>query len=328
MDALLKHVAPIGEITYTSQSRQTLEIDRTGLLTGANIRVQFTVTNGGTAAVGPFFETLSRIINRLEIIVNGRDTILSLPGSMLAVLAHFSASVVPHGTDDTVVLTGSAATVYDVVIPIEFTLPRSVAPLGSGLPAFRLGQTTMALTWGNSDCSDIYGTPNSAAISAVTCWVEGEYILGLDPARAYAARVLDVDTETVDATTTNHQIVIDTGTGLLYRGLTLVTLRDKVAAANILQDTTTGVSLESGTLVFQGRSPTFIQAANKRNYNLDTVKTGVYHLNAEMFGDGRMWLNSDRSQMPSDLRLKLAVTKTSGTEEVHVIREAVRPFKQ
>lgn len=325
MDQVLKHVAPIGEINYVSQSRQTLEIDRTGLITGLNLRVRYTVTNGSSAASGPFFKTLARILDRVEVIINGRDTVLSLPGEMLATLARFNDSQDAYGMDDTVVLTGSAtATTYDVVIPIPFTLPKSVSPLLSGLPAFRLGQTTLAVTCGPSDCSDFYGTTNNAAISAVTIEVEGEYILGLPENQTYLARVLDVLSDTVDATTSNHQIVIDTGTGLLYRGLTLVTLRDDVAVSNILN----GVQLEAGTLVFQNRKPAFIQAANKRNYLLDSVDTGVYHINAEMFGDNRFWLNSSRNVLPSDLRLKLDVTKTSGTEYVHVVREAVRPFKQ
>jgi len=321
-----KHTAPIGEIKYTSQSRQTLEIDRTGVLTYLKVQVDFTVTSGTTGPSTPLFLTLARLLERVEVVINGRDTTYNMTGAYLAARAIYEQGKSPYGLTATVVTTGSTTvTNYSVVIPIPFTLPRSANPLLCALPAERLGQISLAVTWGNSDASGLFATPNSAAVSAVTCKVEAEYLLGASPDQVFLARVLDMQTEEVTATTSNKQVVIDTGTGLRYRSLYLISTRDNVAVNDIINE----INFESGTQVFQKRSNVFLQAENQRIFQQDAPQTGVYALTTEMFGLSEMWLNSSRDVLPADLRLTLDVTKGSGTtQNIDILRESVRPFKR
>ncbi len=325
MQPVSQHYAPIGQVDYASQQRKTLEIDRTGILTELQLHLQYTVTSAAGAISVPWYNTLSRIIRRLEVLVNGKDTLVSLPGEFLETLAKFDSSVAPFGADDSFVLTGSTtATTYNVVLPVRFDLPRSSNPLLCALPAERLGQVTLAITWANADISDLVGTPNSATgISAVTCEVEGRYLLGANDNATFMARVLDYDDETVSATSTNHQVTIDTGTGVRYRSLTLVQLRDYIAVDNVIND----INFGSGTQVFQHRKPYFVRGDNRKTFQLDTVQTGVLRIGTEMYGNAAMWINSARDVLPADLRLTLDVTKTSGSEHIHVIKESIRPYK-
>lgn len=326
MPNLLTHQKPLGSIDYSSGGRHTLEIPRDGILVQTNIRLQFTVTNSATPAVGPLWEALARLISRCEFIVNGRDTVISMDGPGLVARARYEFDSRPYGSDDTVILTGSAATVYDVIIPIAHFLPGSINPMICALPAERLGQLTLALTWAASDCSDFYTTPNAAVISAVTCTIEGEYLLNADPTQVYFARVLDQHEETVTATTANMQITVDTGTGLLYRTLMTVATADAIASDGIINE----LELSSGTTVFQKRKSAFIQAGNRHDYlsGSDAHQTGVYHLSTEKMGNPSMWLNTSREVMRSDLKLIADVTDGGGVDLVTIYREMVRPFKR
>lgn len=324
---LLTHKKPLGEVDHSSGGRHTLDVARDGILVQTNIRVQYTVTNGTSAAVGPMWETLSRILSRVEFIVNGRDTIINMDGMGLAARARYEIDSRPYGTDDSVILTGSAATTYDVVIPIQHFLPRSQNPLTCALPAERLGQLTLAITWGATDCSDFYTTPNSAAISGVTCTVEGVYLLNAAPDQIFLARVLDQEEEDITSTTTNKQITIDTGTGLLYRSLMIAATDADIAGDDIINELT----LQSGTTVFQKRKSAFIQAENRMDFlsGTDAHQTGIYYMSTEMMGAPNFWLNTSRDVMRSDLKLIADVTAGGGgTDVVTVYREMVRPFKR
>src|SRR5690606_29541344 len=100
---------------YASGGRQTLEIDRDGVLLGLRLRLKFTITNGGTAAVTPLFQALARLMRRLEVIAGGRDTVWSVQGEDLAARVQYENAARAYGMGDTVVLTESVATNYDII---------------------------------------------------------------------------------------------------------------------------------------------------------------------------------------------------------------------
>lgn len=317
------HTKPLGELTYRSAGRDTLDIPRDGVVSALNLRVQFTITNGSSAAVGPLWQALARILQRVELTINGRDTIVSMDGPGLVARAIYEQGNTPYGVGDTVVLTGSAATVYEIIIPIPFYLPRSANAYLCALPASRLGQVVLAITWAASTCAQIYTTPNSAAISAVTCKVEGEYLVGAPEGANYLARILDMDTDEIGSDTNNFQTTIDTGTGLLYRSFLIAATDADIAEDDIVDE----LRLESGTQVFQKREAPFIQAGNKHKYNQSAHQTGVYFLHTELMGQGSMWINTAREVLHSDLKLVADVDVGTGTTNFINYRESIRPFK-
>ena len=317
------HSKPLGQLDYISGGRDSLEIARDGVISRLNLRIQYTVTNGASAAVGPLWQALARILRRVEIVINGRDTIYSIDGPGLISRAIYEMGEVPYGADATVVLTGEAETTYDLVVPIPFFLPRSASPYITALPADRFGQVTLHVTWAPSDCSQMYGTPNSAAISAVSCWVEGEYFVGLPAGTNFLTCVLDQVEYPVTADSSAFNMTMDTGTGLKYRSFHVVALDDDVASDAIIDELT----VQSGTQVFQKRSNVFLQAANLINHMQADHQTGVYFLPTEQAGRPDMWIDTARETLAADLLLSADLDLGSGTTKLVVYREAVRPFK-
>lgn len=316
-----KHRRKLNAMDYVSGGRKSVEIDRAGVLLGINAKLTFTVTNGSSAAVGPLFQTLARLIQRMEIIVGGRDTVWSVSGTSLAVMAALANGYPAYGMDSTVVLTGSStATTYTIVLPIDFTLPNSRRPDDTALDLRRVSQATMAVTWGPSTAADFYTTPNSAAISGVSLELEGEYLLGVPAETAYLVRAIDETSEDITATNNRYEFIMDRGTGLFYRSFTLITTDALIGADDVIND----VTLQAGSFTFVHTDPIQIKAANKRNLKLESLITGVYYIDESLFGQGVTWLNT--GLLTSDLKFLLDVTMGGGTTTVKAIREAIRPL--
>jgi hypothetical protein len=286
-----------------------------------DVHVQYTITNGGSAAVGPLFQTLARIIKRLEVIVGGRDTVWSVSGAALAALLEYQNSEPVDGMDDTVVLTGSAATVYNIHIPVQLYLPNGRRPDDTGLDLRRVSQANLAITWGAADGSDQYTTPNSAAISAVTCDVEAQYLLTDNVDAAYLVRALDTVERAITGTTDNFDLIMDRGSGLFYRNFMLIGTDADIGDADAIND----IRLESGTTVFHHSTDTQVIARNRNHLKLDSVITGCYYIDLTFLGQGTTMINTGLLQ--ADLKFILDVVVGAGTTKVLAVREAVRPLK-
>ena len=315
----------VGSIDYTSGQKKTLDIPRDGVLVQLNLRVKYTVTNGGTAPVGPFFQALARILRRVDIVVAGRDTPISQSGEALASRAHYEFGTLPDGMGDTVVLTASAATVYDVSIPIALFLPRSRDPMATALDLRKIRQATLEITWAPSDCTQLYTTPNSAAISAVTCDVEAVYMMDVPEDRGFLVRQLSEIKHTIAATNSALALTIDGQTGLVVRSLCHMLLDDSVGSNAILD--AGSIIVQSGAFVFQDEDGPALQAQNKIEFSLEALDTGVYYQPLTFAGDLAQAINTDPTLIPADLKAVYDATKQAGTNEILVSVEAIRQLK-
>ena len=315
------HVRKLGTVDFAAGSRQTLELDRTGVLMGLDLRVQFTITNGGTGPVGPFFEALARIVKRVEIILGGRDTVISMSGAALAAKFEYENMQPADGMDDTVVLTNSAVTAYDITLPLQFFLPDGRREDDTALDLRRVSQATLAITWGAVDCSEQFTTPNSAAISLVTCSVEGQYILSDNPDRQYLVRSMNTLEKTITASSDAFDMILDRNTGLFYRSAFIIATDADIGDDAVLND----ISLQSGTFIFQHTEPAKVKARNRQHRKLSSLKTGVYDMPVTVFGQGATMLNT--GEMQSDFKFVFDVTVGSGTTKLLIVREALRPVK-
>lgn len=330
---LTRHVKKIGTVDFTEGGVHTLAIPRDGVLTELAIRMKFTITHGAAASTGPLWYALAALIRRIEVSLNGRDTVLSIDGPGAVARAIYEYGTMPYAMAggaaaanfNAMDVTNATATAYDIVIPIPFFFPNSLDPLAAALPVNRFGQATLELTYGNT--SHLFGTVNAGTvISAVTVSVEGDYLLDTNPERPFLARILDQKLDDLPGTTDSHDITIDTGTGLLYRSLLVVTTAAGLAVDTIVADGS--LALEAGTFTFQKRDGPLLQAENRRLFDQAAHQTGTYMLTAESFGDPRMLVNTHRDVLTSNLQLIGDLTKVAGTNTLRVYREAVRPFKQ
>lgn len=313
----------IGSIDYVANQKKTLDIPRNGILLQLNLRVQFTITNGVTPPTDPLFQALARIIRRADLVLGGRDTVVQHSGEALAARATYETGNVPDGMEDTVVLTGSAATAYDVTIPIIRWLPRSRNPLSTADDLRKMTQATLEITWG--DDSDIYGTSNSAAISAVTCDVEAEYLFGAPLDIPLQIRQLSEINEAYTASNDKLAITIDGSTGLFVRSVGIASLVAKVGSNAPLASGK--IKFQSAQNVFHANKGPALQSDNKSKFGFESLLTGYYYRQFTWAGDLSMAINTDPRALPADLKAIFDVTFTSGTHELLLGIEAIRPLQ-
>ena len=318
----------IGTLDYSSTQRKTIELDRDGILSRLLINVRYTLTGAASAATAPMFQTLARIMRRVEVKVGGRDTIVNASGEMLSAMAHYDYGAPADGMDDSVVLTENAATSYDVTIPIDFTLPRARRPDDTGLDLRRVTQADLAITWANSDATDLF-TTNPATISAVTCSLHGEYML---PDQAGAGTLVGVRQLTeiekdIPATSSNFKVTIDGRTGLVVRRAAVAVLDDKIGDAAIMDTNNGTIKLESGSFVFRHEESRVVKAKNRLDLGLESTIAGYYDLPFINHGELVQAINTSNDVLPADLELILDVTKEAGTNTCLVLVEAVRAPK-
>lgn len=309
----------LGTITYQEGTRQTLLLDRDGVMLELKARIRFTVTNGATGPVGPLWQTLARIIRRLEIVLDGQDTLVSISGAGLASRAHIEAGVEAYGMTDTVVLTNSAVTAYDIVLSLPFFLPRGRRPDDTALDLRRVNQAVLAITWGGP--SDLFTTVNAAAISAVTCGIDAVYMVNVDPQAQFLGRSLDTVIQDIAATNANLGVLMDRGHDIFYRGFHIAALDDGVASNSIINN----IRLESGSFVFTNREGAIIRSMLRSQYGLSTLPTGVYMIDTSHFGEGKSLINT--GALATDLYLRFDVTKPAGVITLEIFREALRPIR-
>lgn len=313
------HRRKLGSVSYTAGGRETLEIPRPGVLTRLFVRVRFTNTNGGTAPTGLRFQTLARIIRRLEVVVGGRATVFNQEGAMIAARAACEYSTVADGMEDTVDVSVSTGTAYDITLPIDFWLPRGRVPDDTALDLRRVQSAMVAITWG--DASDLFNTANGAAVSAVTCEIEAEYVVDPPADQVYMTRIVDQVTKTLDASNDNFQIELARADRLFLRNLFIATTVDRIGNNTILS--AGSAKLETGTLVIQHADAPVIQAENKLRYSpIQGLITGLYAMNVSPWGEGSFWVNT--GNLNADLFLTLDAAKQAGTNHVTVSREYVR----
>jgi len=251
------------------------------------------------------------------VIAGGRDTIQSVPGWLLTARAYNERGILPYGMDATVVTTGSAATTYELVIPVDFTMPLGRRMDDTGLDTMGLTQLAVHVTWG--DAESLFTTTNSAAVSAVSLEVSGIYMVNPSRDKPYMVRTIDWQSVDVSADNTDFGITLDNRTGLLISSLMMVATDADAGSDSVINS----VELKAGAHIFSQEDATIIKAKN-RDLVKGTPLTGVYFLDPKWDGQLANGIDTRPAAMPSDLKAVLDVTKGSGTTKIHVQREGVR----
>jgi len=300
------------------------------------LRLRYTVTAGATGPATPLFQTLARLINRVEIIVAGRDTVQAIPGYLMALRANYEHEGIPGlGMEATVVTTGSnTATSYDVMLPVDFILPLGYREDDCAIDTSSLTQLSCVINWGRVDGSDLFTTPNSAAISNVTLDVEGQYItnpfrdantgaaVSSVSGKPYLVRHLDFQEIDVSATNTAMGVILDSRTGMIDLSFMLLTLADGVGVDTVIN----ALSLDAGSFNYLKRDGRAIKAENLRELALTNgLIAGAYYIDPRFGGSVNNAINS--AELTGDLKLTADVTKQGTVCKLIIQREAVRPLQ-
>lgn len=312
-------------VPYQAGVRNTVAVDRDGVLSMVVVRLAFRVANGATAPVGPLWQTLARLIRRLELVVNGQDTVVTISGAHLASRAQMEFGVRPLGMDSTIVLTANANTDYEIVLPLPLFLPRAVRPDDCSLDLRRVNQCIAAITWG--DASDLFGTPGATvAVQNVTCALEGHYLVNARPDQAFMVRALDMQETASPASNSNLTILQDRGSDLFWRSWHVATTRNNVAVQNII---TGDVRLFAGAFSYMNRDASSVLAEGARESAIPwseyPAADRVYPIRTPYLGQNTTLINA--GALTGDLYLAAGVTYTSGTEIISISREAMRMLR-
>lgn len=309
-------------VPYVAGGRQSIEMDREGAILNLDLDLKYTLTNGATDPATPLRNWPARLISRIEVIVAGRDTVWSISGADLVEKLLDEGMDVLQGAAATVTSGNGATTAVRLHLPLEFTLPGGRRYDDCALDTRGISSISLFITWA-SDCGDMFATPNGAAVSNVSLNVEAQHMINLGN-RPYLVRAIDTQERAVVGNTDNFDLVMDRGTGLVYRSFTLVTTNDKVAVSTVLDNS--AVRLECGNYVFLNQGAYLTRARNRRDSRRPALREGVYSIPLDQ-DDGSLTTCINTAALDSDLKFILGVTKASGVTSVGVIREAVRPLK-
>lgn len=324
----------LGTIVYSSGTQQSLELDKNGVLLRLLLRLQFTITCGATAAANPLFMALARIIRRVEIMAGGRDIVQSIPGYFLALRAEYeNMSIKTLVNAENAILTANSVTSYDLTLPINFTLPLGQRKDDTALDTTGLTQLSCIVTWGTSDCSDIFLTPNGATLSNMTCSVEGQYIanplrnsqgaaVSGTSGKPYMVRAFDYQEIPISASNTAQVEILDSRSGLVLTSFLMAALADYQGNDNIVNS----VALDAASFNYMNRDAQEIRASNLMDLHLvNGTEAGVLYLDPRFKGSLTNAINT--GDMQGDLKATFNVTKQGASDcRLCIQREAIRPL--
>ncbi len=159
--------------------RQPLNLDVGAPLTGIDLRLRYTITTGATAPTGVMFGTLfqlAQLLKRIELIVNGQDTVMSVQGWLyLARLITERHGIVPKGFESTINMAANQTTNVDVHLPLHFDLLRGRKRNDCAIDLRGIRAAQLYVTFGG--LADLFGTPGATVtLTNVVLDVEATYI--------------------------------------------------------------------------------------------------------------------------------------------------------
>lgn len=265
----------LGDLAYTSSgSVSTLQLPRNFNYRSLICRVAGSViVTGGSGAGAVHQYSAYKSISKLEVIANGRDTIISVSPDHLQLLNTIDYGCVPVFTNPT---NDAAATYsFNCSFIIPFEVHRSIRPVDTLLPSAGLSTLDLKVTWGAG--ADMFTGAvdfTSAAIqTSTTLSVQSFEEIGLLPGAVSVAKMYTISRVLTASANSNYQVQLSVGN--LYRGFLVQT-----NVANVMNDTIIdGFSLESGTEVFQKwLSNDELLDYNKLLYSLETRLVGNHYL--------------------------------------------------
>lgn len=266
-----------------------------------------TTNTGGAALTG---YDIATAIDRLEILLNGKDTLLTIPGYHLYFQNKYDYSIDPISTIDTV--EGSSKTQkLDLLLP--FALTRAAIPSDTILdlrPSAGITSAKLNMTWADASI----GT--SVTITSGSCKLTS-WIYDINQALKVGRHEYAYTTHNLDKTG-NVDIKLPYGggpTGNQYRRLWLYTFNN---SGSLNSSQVSNVLIKAGSYTWHDIAADMLQNDNARQYSV-TPEAGVYVL--DLTTDGIMSERLDARYLNSELILRLTSLVTNGT--VHVVAEHV-----
>jgi hypothetical protein len=318
------HRRRIGSVPYNGGGRQVLDIDRAGVLVALRLHLKFTNTNGATAPTIPLFQQAARVAKRIELVANGRDTPVNVSGHYYSVRQQYEFDgTVPFGMETAIGVGNNAVSNVELVQELRFDAVDGRRADDFGIDSRGMSQLQLALSWGTN--ADLWGTnPAFATLSNQSCTVEGEFLMNPSPQSAYLVRQMDEVQRPVNGSATDYDIIIDRGSGVVYRSFLMFTTTGDVADDSLILTNNGNRKLVAGSYTYFNREAVLCRAEMRNTLRIPSANiiAGTYY--DDLCFDGQNTSGIDTTGLSADLRLLSDVTYTAGNSMLTVQREAFR----
>jgi len=316
-----KILREIGTISFSDNGKDSLELPLdfayAGLFAELDGEVVVAVANADAA----FAQSPYSLVKRIEVVLNGKDTIHSAPAYYYQHLARLA-----HRTEPKVTVPGitTGTRPFRVSFPIPFLRTRGANPLDSFLYAPRLGTINLHVTWGTG--TDLL---DPAATTTLAIQNTDLKIWGLELSDLPVQVLTEQDRRTlwhrhlefeVTAATSRRQVRLPVGT--IYRAFHILTTADAgTGGGPVPVDTViNSIRLTRGTETLHEWDGDVLQELNKLGFGMETWPTGWYVVDREVLGLIGSGLNTAGF---SDLFMEFDVNNPSGTVKVEIFPEEI-----
>lgn len=300
----------VGKTAYVQSAAVSLDMPRKNLYRSIilNLEGSLTISTAGSPVLktGGLGSAL-KMIDRVELIANGRDTLKSLSADAIGMKNMFL-----FGTRPVLVETGISAATHPFggVIKLPLVMPRSIREIDTLLNSGKLSTLELRVTYGADDA--MFSTaPTTYTIDAADVEVHIDESIRLDgkdePYSAYKELYIEKD---VTAASTEFQILLPVGNR--YRGFLIEAESD----ANMVNTIVNTVQIKSGTDVFFKKQMDVLQGQNAIDYDLE-AQTFVGYGYVDFCPEGRLIDALDASRL-SSLEMILDVAHPGTTDKVRI----------
>lgn len=255
-------------------------------------------------------EELLSLINNVQIVANGNETIKSVPANKFHISHIMNTGVKglqsidkADGTKDSFVW-----------FKVYFSIPDTFRPEDTIFNTAVYSTLNMLVNWGNAANLGTGITINSASLDVYSHALTG-YTRNVDEKiKHYKETYLKKD-----ITVSSNELTIDLPVKQLYRGFAIASTINSVRADTVINK----ITLKSGTTVIVQLDAAEIRALNYGDYkvqNADDLK-GIYILDFVSRGKNSDLL--DTFSNFNSLELVLDVSKQTGTNELHIYSDTI-----
>lgn len=300
----------VGVLEYVESGPDAIDLPRKTLYRQLSLNVEgvLTITTAGAPVLftGGAGSAL-KMVPRIEVIANGRDTIKSLSLDAIAMKNLFLG-----GTKPALVETGldAAAHPFGGVVTLPFAMPRSIREIDTLLPSGKLSTLELRVTFGSK--SAMFSTaPTDYEITSCDVEVHLNECVRLDgkdePYSTYKELYIE---KVVTAASAAFQILLPVGNR--YRGFLIECESD----GNMVNTILNKVTIKSGTDVYFSKMADVLQGENITFYDLvGQTTTGYYYV--DFCPEGRLLDALDATRL-SNLEMELDVSVPGTVDKIRV----------
>ena len=308
----------VGQIPFVENGTSSIDIPRGFMLRSIDLKLAGTVTVGVANGTAVADDAPQRLIRRIELIADGRDTIKAITGAQLKYHNMFYLKEAPEATVSGFVI---GAQTFTGFLTLQLEQPLSIKAIDTLLDTRRHETIQLKITWGTgSDIIDPAATTtfvfsNVTLDVAVYETTEPSDVLFSQHRDYYISRQ-------ITATTSDFDISIPVGN--IIRS---IMLRCHTTTAGILalSDTLVNrVSLIADNAFFPINRMLWymVQERNNLDYEADGSPQGVALL--DFSEDGRISAALQTADI-ADLKLRLDVTASGATDYVEAVIKEIVP---